>query len=84
MSPETGKPRLKRPDKPIYDADQDCWTYNGQRFFPTHTDLNVEQTVELQYLRDLTRFYEQELRGCDALERSIHEALNTGDGSYRP
>lgn len=33
--------------------------------------------AELERLR-------QKLRGADAFERSVSEALNSGDGSYRP
>jgi hypothetical protein len=40
--------------------------------------------AEMHYLRDWKRWAEQELRGYRSWEASVNEALNTGDGSYRP
>ena len=76
--------RLTRPAPPVKDTDTQRWTYQDQHFTDAEVRCTAEQFAELLYLRDLTRFQEQELRGYAAWERSINEALNTGDGSYRP
>jgi hypothetical protein len=76
--------RLKRPERPIHDARGTCWTYQGRQFSASETCLNPQEEAELHYLRDLVAFYEQKLHGYEAWERSVHFALNTGDGSYRP
>jgi len=54
--------------------------YNGRDFFGDHAaDLS-----ELSYLRDLCAWQQRRLEGYAAWERSVSEALNSGDGSYRP
>jgi hypothetical protein len=54
--------------------------YKGRDFYGEHAD----DLAELNYLRDWKRWAEQELRGFEAFARSVNEALNSGDGSYRP
>jgi hypothetical protein len=54
--------------------------YNGRQFYGHNADDNAE----LHYLRDWKRWAEQQLRGYRAWEASVSEALNSGDGSYRP
>jgi hypothetical protein len=54
--------------------------YKGRDFFGDHAhDLS-----ELAYLRDLCRWQARRLRGYESWERSVNEALNSGDGAYRP
>lgn len=84
MNTPTQRVRLARPDPPLHDPQTHRWTYHGQHFTDAAVRCTAEQFTELLYLRDLARFHEQELRGYEAWERSINEALNTGDGSYRP
>ena len=76
--------RLTKPQKPLPLAENDDWMYAGQRFTVDQPRLTAEAKAELFYLRDLTQYYEQLLRGYHAWERSFSEALNSGDGSYRP
>lgn len=40
--------------------------------------------AEILYLRDWKAWAQRQLRSAWALERSVNEALNSGDGSYRP
>jgi hypothetical protein len=60
--------------------------YNGRHFYGTgigcngHADLRSEVT----YLRDWQAWAQRQLRGLHAFERSVNEALNSGDGAYRP
>lgn len=54
--------------------------YKGRDFYGEHAD----DMAELNYLRDWKRWAERELRGLEGFARSVNEALNSGDGSYRP
>ncbi len=54
--------------------------YNGRQFYGQNADDNAE----LHYLRDYKQWAERQLCSLHAFERSVNEALNTGDGSYRP
>ena len=48
-----------------------------EELLAAHDALVKERDDEVLRLR-------QKLRGADAFERSVSEALNSGDGSYRP
>ena len=69
----------------IYDADgfevaRVCYPNrdaNAAFIIACHPAAISELLDELERLR-------QKLRGADAAERSINEALNSGDGNYRP
>ena len=68
-----------RPEPPHYVGWQHE-RFNGRDYFGAHAhDLS-----ELAYLRALCAWQERRLQGCAAWERSINEALNSGDGAYRP
>jgi hypothetical protein len=75
--------RRQKPQEPTTDA-QGVATYNGRQFLNSQGWTTGSDRAELTYLRDLVAYYEAELRGANAFERSVNEALNTGDGSYRP
>lgn len=72
-------------DALIYDADdfevaRVCYPNrdaNAQFIAACNPAAIRELLAELERLR-------QKLRGADAAERSINEALNSGDGNYRP
>jgi hypothetical protein len=84
MSTPVRRTRLQKPDPPRHDSNTNRWIYKDQQLNDEEVRFTAEQFAELLYLRDLTLYYQQELRGYMAWERSINEALNTGDGSYRP
>ncbi len=44
-------------------------------------ELSVSSRSELIEMIELLR---KEVEGCNAFQRSINEALNMGDGTYRP
>lgn len=73
------KIRLKKPPETEVLGWQHC-RYNGRDFYGEHAD----ERAELTYLRDWKRWAEQELRSLEAFYRGVNEALNSGDGSYRP
>lgn len=54
--------------------------YNGRDFYGGHSN----DRAELAYLRDLCAWQQRRLDGAAAFERSVSDALNSGDGSYRP
>jgi hypothetical protein len=54
--------------------------YNGRDFYGERAD----DIAELHYLRDWKHWALRRLRGLEALADSVNEALNSGDGSYRP
>ena len=54
--------------------------YSGRDFYGDFADDNAE----LHYLRDWKLWAESQLRGYRSWEQSVNEALNSGDGSYRP
>jgi len=54
--------------------------YNGRDFYGTH----ASERAELTYLRELCAWQARRLNSYGNWERSINEALNTGDGAYRP
>ena len=60
--------------------------YNGRKFYGDgmgcsgHADMRSEIT----YLRDWKAWAERQLKSAHAFERGVNEALNSGDGSYRP
>jgi hypothetical protein len=56
------------------------YVYNGRGFYGDH----ASDRAELTYLRDWKAWAERRLRGLNALADSVTEALNSGDGSYRP
>lgn len=60
--------------------------YNGRRFFGDGLGCNghADMRSEVTYLRDWKAWAERQLKSLHAWERSINEALNSGDGSYRP
>ena len=70
--------RLAKPVEPDYVGLQHA-RYNGRDFYGEH----AHDRAELTYLRDWKHWAEQELRGFEAFSRSVNEALNSGDGSYR-
>jgi predicted alpha/beta hydrolase len=73
------KVRLKKPDEYEYVGVHHA-RYKGRDFYGEHAD----DMAELRYLRDWKRWAEQELKSFDAFYRGVNEALNSGDGSYRP
>ena len=76
---EEARVRLKKPTE--YEAvGYNHARYNGRDFYGDRAD----DMAELNYLRDSKRWAEQELRSLEAFSRSVNEALNSGDGSYRP
>lgn len=75
----TKQQRLKEPQPEEYVAPMHH-RYNGRDFYGEH----AQELAEVHYLRDWKLWAEQELRGYIAWARSVNEALNTGDGSYRP
>lgn len=60
--------------------------YNGRRFYGTGIGCNghADMRAEVTYLRDWQAWAQRQLNGLHAFERSVHEALNSGDGAYRP
>lgn len=75
----TAEKRIKKP------AEWECLgvnhsRYNGRDFYGEHAD----DMAELNYMRDWKRWAEQELRSLEGFYRGVNEALNSGDGSYRP
>jgi hypothetical protein len=60
--------------------------YNGRDFYGTGAGCNghADERAELTYLRDWKVWAEKQFKGYSAWERSVNEALNSGDGSYRP
>ena len=54
--------------------------FKGRDFYGEHAD----DMAELNYLREWKRWAEQELRSLEGFSRSVNEALNTGNGSYKP
>lgn len=60
--------------------------YNGRKFFGDGMGCNghAHDRAELTYLRDWKAWAERQLRSLRAFERGVHEALKSGDGSYRP
>jgi hypothetical protein len=74
---------MSRPQKP-----KDGWvtvgvnhsTYNGRNFYGEHAD----DMAELHWRRDWMAWAEQELRILYRYRENIDEALNSGDGVYRP
>lgn len=71
-----------RPEEPTYT--DGAWTYKGRKFYGSPTNSNPQENAELHYLRDLCAWQERELRGYRSWASSVNEALNSGDGSYRP
>ena len=71
--------RLKQPKEWTY-VERGVSEYNGRRFYGEHS----HDTAELHYLRDYKRWADRELKNLNAFARSVNEALNSGDGSYRP
>lgn len=66
--------------QPATDVEPMVSVYNGRRFYGT----GASDRAELTYLRDWKAWAERQLRGYRAWESSVNEALNSGDGSYRP
>jgi len=54
--------------------------YKGRDFYGEH----AADLAELHQLRDWKSWAEKEIYSLDAFCRGVHEALNSGDGSYRP
>lgn len=54
--------------------------YKARDFYGEH----AADMAELNYLRDWKRWAEQQLASLEAFGRSVNEAINSGDGSYRP
>lgn len=77
--------RIIEPQEPETISFGHC-RYNGRDYYGTGYGSNGDAASrsELDYLRDWKRWAEQELRGLNAFMRSFNEALNSGDGSYRP
>ena len=44
----------------------------------------ADMRSEVTYLRDWQAWARRRLKSLEAFERGVHEALNSGDGSYRP
>lgn len=74
---------IRKPQEPTTDA-QGVATYNGRQFFNSQGWTTGSDRAELTYLRDLVAYYEAEIYGYECWARSVNEALNRGDGSYRP
>ena len=55
-------------------------TYKGRSYYGSMSNVNAE----LAWRRDLCEWYEKENRGFQSFANSVNEALNSGDGSYRP
>jgi len=57
---------------------------------PDDLDMEFDQSAppilvgDLRHLLDLVERLAKEVDGYRAWERSVNEALNSGDGSYRP
>jgi hypothetical protein len=75
--------RYPKPQEPTTD-ENGVATYNGRKFYSSPSNINPQENAELHYLRDLCAWQERQLRGYASWERSVNEALNTGDGAYRP
>lgn len=75
--------RLKEPQPPE-DLSLLESVYNDRHFYSGQGMTSGSDRAELTYLRDWKRWAEQQLRGYASWERSVNEALNSGDGSYRP
>lgn len=60
--------------------------YNGRHYYGTGAGSNgdAHSRSELDYLRDWQRWAREELKGWEGWGRSVNEALNSGDGAYRP
>lgn len=71
--------RLKKPPEYEYVGVSHA-RYKGRDFYGDRAD----DIAELHYLRDWKAWAEQELKSLEASYRSVSEALNSGDGSYRP
>lgn len=54
--------------------------YNGRHFYGN----GASDRAELTYLRDWKAWASRKLSGYRAWEASVTEALNSGDGAYRP
>jgi hypothetical protein len=54
--------------------------FRGRDFYGEH----AETLAELNYLREWKRWAEEKIKGFEGFARSVNEALNSGDGSYRP
>lgn len=75
----TSKNRLTEPQPEEY-VGLRHHRYNGRDFYGEH----AQELAEVHYLRDWKRWAEQQMRADAAFARSVNEALNSGDGSYRP
>jgi hypothetical protein len=60
--------------------------YNGRDFYGTGLGCNghADMRAEVTYLRDWQAWAQRQLNSAYAWQRSVNEALNSGDGSYRP
>lgn len=77
----TENPRVKLTKPPEYEyVGVHHARFRGRDFYGEHAD----DMAELNYLREWKRWAEQELRSLEGFARSVNEALNSGDGSYRP
>jgi hypothetical protein len=76
-------PRAERDPEPKPPVDGnggfEC-IYNGRRFY----GAGASDRAELTYLRDWQAWAKRQLQSLYAFERGVNEALNSGDGSYRP
>jgi len=71
----------KYPEPPEYTyVDRDRAEYRGRIFY----GQNAHDRAELTWLREWKQWAEAELRSHRAFERSVNDALNSGDGAYRP
>lgn len=73
------------PQEPTYVKEGE-WLYNGRTFYGMGFGCNGHGDLrsELTYLRDWQTWARRQLKSLEAFSSSVHEALNSGDGSYRP
>jgi predicted Zn-dependent protease len=60
--------------------------YSARHFYGDGMGCNghADMRSEITYLRDWKSWAERQLKSLHAWERNVNEALNSGDGSYRP
>ena len=60
--------------------------YNGRKFYGDGMGCNghADMRAEVTYLRDWQARAQRELKSLRAFWSGVNEALNSGDGSYRP
>jgi hypothetical protein len=62
------------------------YRYNGRDFYGTGmgSNGNADERSEVTYLRDWQAWARKQIKAYDAWKYSVDEALNSGDGAYRP